>query len=139
MSLIPQSSTTRPEDKADTRYRGLPSPLEKSPRGYLQTAYTRRLIKSSIYNILSTAKGERVFLPEFGTSLHSLLFEPMDNITRKIAQNIVTEDIQRWEPRVTLLSSEVTSDTDQGILYIKVRYLINVTGDSDEASLTLSA
>lgn len=139
MSLITRSNTTRPEDKADTRYRGLPSPLVNSPRGYLQTAYTRRLIRSSIYNILSTRKGERVFLPDFGTSLHSLLFEPMDNITRKIAQNILTEDIQLWEKRVTLLSSEVSSDDERNTMYIKVRYIINVTGDSDEASLTLTA
>jgi uncharacterized protein len=138
MSFISPSNTTLPTDKADTRFKGLPSPLERSPRGYLQTAYTRRLIKSSIYNILSTKKGERVFLPEFGSNLQSLLFEPMDNITRKIAQNIITEDIQRWEPRVTLLESSVGSDTETGSLYIKVKYIINITGDSDEASLTIS-
>lgn len=63
----------------------------------------------------------------------------MDNITRKIAQNILTEDIQLWEKRVTLLSSEVSSDDERNTMYIKVRYIINVTGDSDEASLTLTA
>ena len=137
MVLIPRNKTTVPEDRADTRYKGLPSPLVKGPGGYLQTAYTRRIIKSSIYNILSTRKGERVMVPEFGTGLYDLLFEPLDPITTKLAQNIVTEDIQRWEPRVTLIEANVTTDDTEQSMSIRVRYVINVTGDSDEALISL--
>ena len=137
-SYIPRDMITQPEDRADKRYTGLPSPMRKGSRGYMATAYTRDLIKSSIYNILNTRKGERVFLPEFGSRLTQLLFETLDPITLTLAKNIVVEDIQQWERRVTLVSVEATPDYENNALSIRVKYVINVTGQSDELVLTVA-
>lgn len=138
MTGLPPSNFSQPSDRSDERYRGLPSPVTRGVRGYLQTAYTRDLIYSSLYNILSTRKGERVNLPEFGTRLHTLLFEPLDAITRKLAENIVTEDIQRWENRIELLDVKVGQNDDLNEMTVSVRYVIIGTGQSDQALLTIT-
>ena len=65
-------------------------------------------INASIENILGTELETRVMLPEFGSSLRHLLFEPMN---RETAFQIYTETIiavQRWEPRVNIIQSEST-------------------------------
>ena len=103
----------------------------------MQTAYTRDIIYSSLYNILNTRKGERVNLPEFGTRLHTLLFEPLDGVTRKLAENLITEDIQRWERRIKLLDVKVGQNEDLNELHISVRYIITGTGQASQANLTI--
>jgi len=60
-------------------------------------------IYQSIDNILSTKKGERLFLPEFYADLENLLFEPVDDITSMRILDAVLDAIERWEPRVQLL------------------------------------
>lgn len=139
MTGLPPSSFSQPADLSDERYKGLPSPVTRGVRGFLQTAYTRDLIYSSIYNILNTRKGERVNLPEFGTRLHTLLFEPLDAITRKLAANIVTEDIQRWEDRIQLIDVKVGQNDDLNEMHVSVKYVIIGTGQSEEATLTITS
>lgn len=63
-------------------------------------------IYQSIYNILSTNKGERIFLPEFGSDLEDYLFELVTDITAFNILNRVVEAIERWEPRVNLLYNQ---------------------------------
>jgi len=137
MPYISSNSFSKPADRSDERYTGLPSPTRRGSGGYFQTAYTREIIYSSLYNILSTRKGERVYLPEFGTRLDTLLFEPLDGVTRKLAENIVTEDIQRWETRIQLLDVKVGQNDDLNELHIFVRYTIIGTGQVQEANLTI--
>lgn len=59
-------------------------------------------IYQSIQNILATRKGTRLFLPEFGSELEDLLFEPMDETTVMRIYNYIVLAIQKWEPRVSL-------------------------------------
>ena len=59
-------------------------------------------IYQSLYNILNTRKGERLFQPNFGLSLEDRLFELDDDVTAvAILQELATA-IPQSEPRVTL-------------------------------------
>ena len=60
-------------------------------------------INQSIYHILSTRIGERFFLPEFGSMLHTLLFEPNDYILEDMLIHYINEALTKWEPRITVL------------------------------------
>jgi phage baseplate assembly protein W len=85
-------------------------------------------VKQDLLNVFQTRIGERVMLPEFGSRIHDLLFEPFDDFTR----DEVLEDIDRvltFEPRATLESSNVV-ETDYG-LQIELR-LIYTPGDTAE-------
>lgn len=135
MSLS-RSQRTLPEDAVDRRHRGLALPLIKKPRGYLQSMFSRDVIKSSIFTILSTNKGERVCVPEFGSNLLRLLFEPNDIVTRNLMRQVVVEDVSRWEPRVTVVDVRVASSEHEIKVY--TQYVINGTSASDAAILSFS-
>lgn len=61
------------------------------------------LVKQDLLNAFNTRKGERVMMPEFGTRIYDLLFDPFDDITKQAILDDAVEVI-RQEPRVELIS-----------------------------------
>jgi phage baseplate assembly protein W len=57
------------------------------------------VIKTSIEMILFTRANERVMIPEFGSDVESLLFEPNDDFLAVILRGATEEAINIWEPR----------------------------------------
>ena len=51
-------------------------PLQVNPTGGIARARYEQRVEESIYLILSTAKGERVMLRDFGCGIHDLVFAP---------------------------------------------------------------
>lgn len=137
MAILPQSRRTEPADIFDLRFRGLGLPVVKRPQGYLQTQFSRELLRSSIMTILSTRKGERVFLPEFGSNLFKLLFEQNDPVTRALIKNVVVEDVLRWEKRVKVRDVRVTSNENSIKVYVE--YEIVNTSIVDATTLSFSS
>ena len=84
-------------------------------------------IYQSITNILSTRKNTRLFLPEFGSELENLLFEPMDRVTVARLYDFVIVAIERWEPRVNLdySRSSITPNYDQHVYDVVLTFQIN--------------
>lgn len=91
------------------------------------------LVKLDLLNHIFTAKGERVMMPNFGTRIPTLPFEPLDDITL----GILDEDLRGvfdFDPRVELLSLVITPDYDANtatataeLLYIE----LDLTGNID--------
>lgn len=81
------------------------------------------LVKQDILNHFNTKIGERVMLPEFGSVIHDMLFEPLDDQTKEI----IYEDVRRViysEPRVALLSEPVLTEIDNGIrIEVEVNFI----------------
>ena len=71
-------------------------------------------VYQSIYNILTTKLGTRLFLPEFGSELEDILFEPMDELAELALLHAVSTAIYRWDPRVQLdmARSAIVADYD---------------------------
>lgn len=87
---------------------GAPYPIEKNPLGYLCTQTGINQIKSDLLILLLTNPGERIMLPEFGTPLRKLLFEPNDSVLQMQARDMIARAIERWEPRIVVEAIEVT-------------------------------
>lgn len=91
------------------------------------------LVKMDLLNHIFTRKGERIMMPNFGTRIPDLAFEPLDEIT--IA--IVEEDLRAvfaFDPRVQLLSLVLDPQYDSNTLtaYAKLFYIeLNLTGTVD--------
>lgn len=95
-------------------------------------------IKNSLRNILLTKKMERRMLPEFGSSLEQLLFEPIDNDTAKRIGSIILDEIDYWEPRINILNIEVIADEEKSSYEINIVYDIKtVEMSSDKISFVL--
>jgi phage baseplate assembly protein W len=87
-------------------------------------------INQSIEIILSTDYGERVFLPNFGSILPSVLFE---NITQQSGENLldtIISDIETWEDRITIISEQCALDIveDENSISISIPYIVNEAG-----------
>lgn len=60
----------------EEKFKGLPYPVIEHPLGLFRTQTGINTIKSDLLVLLLTNPGERVMLPEFGTPLKDLMFQP---------------------------------------------------------------
>jgi uncharacterized protein len=75
------------------------------------------LVKEDLLRHIYTAKGERVMMPNFGTRIPLLAFEPNDETTRAT----IEEDLRavfEYDPRVQLLELNVTSLPDNNAILV---------------------
>ena len=91
---------------------GLQYPLKKTSRGLMAQKQGINQVKSDLLQLLLTNPGERVMLPEFGTPLRELFFEPNDKDLELEAKNMIAESINTWEPRIEIKNIDVTSNFD---------------------------
>jgi hypothetical protein len=91
--------------------RGWRFPLRGDARGPRYEGGADR-IRQSIWLILSTAKGERPMLPDFGCGVHDLVFAANTAGLRGLVTAEVRDAITRWEPRVDLLDVRVETPDD---------------------------
>ena len=67
------------------------------------------LIKLDLLNHIFTRRGERVFMPRFGTIIPDLVFEPLDDETVDTVESEIRLVID-FDPRVELLDLGVRAD-----------------------------
>jgi len=103
-------------------------PLQVTPTGQIARARYEERIEESIYLILSTAKGERAMLPEFGCGIHELVFAPNNSTTLAVVTHTVREALVAFEPRIDLVDVKAESAPDEpNLLLIRVNYRIRET------------
>ena len=99
-------------------------------RGGLAVSRDVADIEASIRIIIGTAKGERRMRPEFGCSLHDLVFAPNNAATASLAAHYVQEALGQWEPRIEVLEVQAEADPqDPARLLINVLYQVRATND----------
>jgi uncharacterized protein len=108
--------------------RGIAFPLGVDRRGVLALADGHADIDQAITIILSTAPGERPMRPEFGCGVHDYVFDVIDAETLGRIELEVRAAIERWEPRVDLLTVgfELAGAT-AGELEIALEYRVRET------------
>jgi phage baseplate assembly protein W len=80
-------------------------------------------IHESIRQILGTRKGERFLRPDFGTSLHKLVFEPNDHILFGLIRYEVMTALDQWEPRIIVNDVAVIADSaDEHLVLVSISY-----------------
>jgi phage baseplate assembly protein W len=100
-------------------------PIQVTPGGKIAQARSEQRIEESIYLILSTAKGERVMLSDFGCGIHDLVFAPNSPITLSAVVHSVRQALITYEPRIDVLdiNAETTPETPN-LLLIRIDYRI---------------
>ncbi len=105
--------------------------LQVGPQGRIQMVEDDAAIRQSLLMLLSTAPGERVMRPLYGCELKRLVFAPNDDTTAGLAIHYVRRAVERWEPRVEVLSVDATGDPDTaGRLLIVFEYRVRATSRS---------
>ena len=110
-------------------------PFRSGGTSFPQQAETDRdAIKSSLIQIVTTGKGERVMRRRFGCDAFAMVFESANEIFRRNAEREVRSSIVDWEPRVRLdaVTIEAGDDiTEPGRVRITIAYTIIITGQQD--------
>ncbi len=99
--------------------------LQVTAGGSIALSSYEQRVQESIYLILSTAKGERVMLPDFGCGIHDLVFAPNNPQTLSAVVQEVRQALVTYERRIDVL--EVATETAPGqpnLLLIRVDYRI---------------
>ncbi len=110
--------------------RGWAFPPRLGPQGEIALTHAQNEIEQAIWIILSTAPGERVMRPRFGSRLHELVFAPNNGATAAMARRYVEEALGMWEPRIQVMDVLVRTDlAEQNALLIELHYLIKATHD----------
>jgi phage baseplate assembly protein W len=87
------------------------------------------VIRESIYNILTTRKGEVPGNPTFGTNIHRFLFEPnLDQYWDALKIEIMN-DVANFEPRALVYNAEFISDGHSLTLFVFFVSLLDYTSD----------
>ena len=86
-------------------------------------------IKQSIRDILTTRKGTRIMLREYGSEVPALVDQPY---SAALVADIFAESaiaLERWEPRIMLEQVYIESMNDQGRIVIGLTGRIRATGE----------
>lgn len=89
-------------------------PFKDSVKGFFLDMDTDDVsaIKSDLMHLLTTNKGERYYLPDFGTNIRQYLFNPNDNITHSEMKEEVSEAVKKFIPNLSITNLNVTRKED---------------------------
>jgi uncharacterized protein len=100
-------------------------PLQVTAAGRIAQARQEQRIEDSVFLILSTARGERQMLPEFGCGIHDLVFEGNTPGTLALVTHAVRAALTAHEPRIDVLDVQARSPEESAnLLLIHVSYRI---------------
>ncbi len=85
-------------------------------------------IQLSLQILLSTRKGERVMLPDYGCNLNEMLFEPMNTTFKSYISEMIRTAILYYEARIDLNSLLIDDSQDaEGVIIINISYTVRTT------------
>ena len=110
--------------------RGWTFPPRIGPQGGMALTDERSELDQAILIVLTTAEGERVMRPHFGSRLHELVFAPNNSSTAAEACRYVEDALAMWEPRIRVTSVNAGPDQDrENALLITIEYEVKATKD----------
>ena len=81
-------------------------------------------IARSVRNIVFTVPGEKFFQENFGSRISESLFENIDEVSALEIKDEITESINRFEPRVRLISVDAIPDYQGNAFNVLIVYEI---------------
>lgn len=125
---------------ARTRYINIDFPFKDSKKGfYFQLNQTDRdAIRADLLHLLLTNKGERLYLPDFGSDLKKYIFEPNDNITHAEIRDNLNETISKYIPNLIVNSIEFKNDEIEELIIVELTYTVSEGTFTSTDTVTLT-
>jgi phage baseplate assembly protein W len=119
-------------------YSGISFPPRRGGKtGFWQVSTDADLIKENIYVLLNTRKGEMPMSPDFGTSIDDSLFDSVDKTMQGILCQQIQNDLESWEPRVTVNS--VSAYSYENTRLFNIDLTIKLTGQQFSTSVPFNS
>lgn len=119
---------------------GIKIPFVNKSGGLFDLSYTTTdQAISNLKNLLLTRKGERLYLPEFGSSISDLLFDPYDlSLLKSEIYESLTSEIQTWLPYISITDLQVSEDIEGSERFILVKLYIAVRDNKVNEPISFS-
>lgn len=124
---------------AKTRYINIDFPFKDSRKGfYFQLNQTDRDGLVDLLHLLLTNKGDRLYLPDFGSDLRKFIFEPNDSITHDDIKKSLNDSISRYIPNLIVNSIKFRDDEVEELIIVELTYTVTdgTFQSSDTVTLT---
>ena len=125
---------------AKTRYINIDFPFKDSKKGfYFELNQTDRdAIRADLLHLLLTNKGDRLYLPDFGSDLRKYIFEPNDSITHDDIRNSLNDSISKYIPNLVVNSILFKNNEIEELIIVELTYTVTdgTFQSTDTVSLT---
>jgi len=95
-------------------------------------------VKRGIRNILLTQGFERLFQPEIGGGIKSMLFEPMTPLTEQRLSDACRDAIDAWEKRASVINITVIPEEEYNRYRVAIKFSINNSLITEEVDVFLN-
>ena len=114
-----------PTQRVSKSFKDLSMSFKFNPfSGDLIALKNENAIARAVRNIVLTTPGEKLFDPDFGSSVGEILFENVDDITAVSIQDEIRNCLNNYEPRVDLVDVNVDPNFDENQFDVKITYRI---------------
>ena len=114
---------------------GVTLPFGKN-KGLFSLSYTTEEQSiSNLKNLLLTRKGERVFQPEFGSDVYSLMFEQIGPDLAPALDESLRADIEFWLPYIII--DDIIIDVIEDRNYVRIELSFRVTEQGANTQIVL--
>jgi len=79
-------------------------PFKDSPKGFFVdlTKTDSQAVKADLMHLILTNKGERLYLPDFGTNLRRFIFNPNDSQTHSDIRQEINDVVAKYLPNLQI-------------------------------------
>ena len=112
---------------SEKRYININFPFKESVKGFFMdiTETDSQAIKADLMHLILTRKGERYYLPDFGTDLLQFIFEPNDSKTLSDIKLEITETVKKYLPNLSINEISVTqSEESEYAATVRIDYTV---------------
>ena len=115
---------------AEKKYININFPFKNSVKGFFLdlTETDDKAIKADLMHLLLTRKGERYYMPDFGTNLLQYIFEPNDRQTLSDIKQDITETVKKYLPNL-VINDVIVEPSSESEYAATIRVDYTVTDD----------
>ena len=125
---------------AKQRFINIDFPFKDSPEGFYfnLNATDADAIRADLLHLLLTNKGERLYMPDFGSDLKKYIFEPNDGVTHEQIKDNLNETIKRYMPNLIINGITFKNDAIEELIIVELTYTVTdgTFNSSDTVTLT---
>lgn len=140
MAYILDKKVVKDTEEFDIFAYGITSPTKLGNVMFEQTFTSFDAAKANLRNLMLTRKGERIMQPEFGTGIHSLLFEQLDDELEAKIEETITESVNFWLPYINIeeIDIKMTDEMkDSNTAEMSIRFTVGNSIDTNEITFTV--
>ena len=122
--------SVREIDRNEDKYVGIRFPLDHSPEGFFyKTKTVLEQSKANLQNLLLTTPGERIFQPEFGSQLKSIVFEQGVDVPNRI-EEAIRSAVDRFLAYINIINVFTTQQDNQ--VNVSIEFSVPLNPDAIE-------